>query len=352
MYEIASKNNNYKALKVLFENEIDTKNVLTNDKIALRRILQHNLIENSIESKDIEFMKKVFVFKKFDFKYLKCEKILFNAFKNYKSSNSTQKDDEIAQFLIKSVVSSPNYTPSYKTIILNIAIRAENFEMVRFLIESKDLKYTTKDINSKDSRGDYPIIKALSVKNIEIFDYLLDHGADYNTKNEENESLLFLAIEQNDIDYVISLINSNSRNKINVNLLNKDGFTPLKISFDNDNMDIFNYLIYYCDINKTDKYGHRILYYTKHHESIVNKLTDIGAKNDNAFYNWLLKQLKNSKEFIRRSFSFCKDSCKHLFIKILLFTILVIFIIYRPIETTVILLVILSFVLLYYYVKI
>ena len=204
MYEIASKNNNYKALKVLFENEIDTKNVLTNDKIALRRILQHNLIENSIESKDIEFMKKVFVFKKFDFKYLKCEKILFNAFKNYKSSNSTQKDDEIAQFLIKSVVSSPNYTPSYKTIILNIAIRAENFEMVRFLIESKDLKYTTKDINSKDSRGYYPIIKALSVKNIEIFDYLLDHGADYNTKNEEKESLLFLAIEHDNISHVIS----------------------------------------------------------------------------------------------------------------------------------------------------
>jgi len=276
MYDLAYSSKNYLALKVLFEKEMASK-----EKNALKRIIKYDLIDISIKSKDISFIKKVFSYKKFNFEYLKYEEILSTAFRNYKSINSTPNDNEITIFLIKSILSPPYSTSTYKNVILNIAIMENNLALVQFLIESKDFKYTSKDINSKGLKGEYPIIKAMSNKNTEIFDYLLEKGADYNTKNGKGEPLLLLAIYKNDINTVVSLINDNTRDKINVNILNKNGYTPLKICYDSNYMEIFNYLIYYSNLNKIDSYGHTILYYVKKYEkrnNLAKKLMNIGAK--------------------------------------------------------------------------
>jgi len=277
MYDIALKNNNYIALKILFENEIITKKYN-----ALKRIIKYNLFENSIKSKDINFVKKILTYKNFDFKNLRYEEILTNVFKNNESFNSTSNDDNIARLLINSILKPPYSTYIYKNVILNIAIKTGNFDIVKYLIENENFKYTSKDINSKDLKGEYPIIVAILNKNIEIFDYLLEKGADRSIKSNNGVPLLFLAIYLNDIDFVISLINNDTRYKININIRDNNGYTPLIASYTNKYMDIFNYLIDFSDINLKDKYGNSILYYVIQNKdnAMAQNLINIGAKID------------------------------------------------------------------------
>ena len=110
----------------------------------------------------------------------------------------------------------------------------------------------------------------------------MEKGADYNTINNYGVPLLFLALHLNDIEYIISLVNDKTRNKIDINILDNNGYTPLISSYNNKYMDIFNYLIDYSDINQKDKYGHSILYYAiKNNDSTnANNLINIGAKID------------------------------------------------------------------------
>jgi len=286
MYDLAFENNNYMALKILFENEIITK-----ESNAIRRIIKYNLIENSIRTKDYNFVKKILNYKDFNFKNLKYEKILITAFENSKTINSTSSDNKIAKLLIKSLLKSPYSSCTYKNSILNIAIEKGNFDLVKYLIENEDFKYTKEEINSKDLKGHYPIIEAISNKKFEIFNYLLEKGADYNKKNNNGVPLLFLALHLNDIEYIISLVNDKTLNKIKINILDNNGYTPLITSYTNKYMDIFNYLIEYSDVNKKDKYGHSILYYVIQNgdKTNVRNLISIGTKFDEDILNVAIK---------------------------------------------------------------
>jgi len=282
MYDLALKNKNYRALNILFENEI-----FVEEKYALKRIIKYNLIENSVKTKNYNFVKKILSYKDFNFKNLKYEKILITAIKNSKTINSTFSDNKIAKLLIKSLLKSPYSNCTYKSLLLNIAIKNGNFDLVKYLIENFYFKYTKEEINSIDLKGQYPIIEAISNKNIEIFNYLLEKGADYNTINNYGVPLLFYALHLNDIEYIISLVNDKTRNKIDVNILDNNGYTPLIISYINKYMDIFNYLIEYSYINQIDKHGHSILYYViKNKDSTnVKYLISIGAKIDEDIMN-------------------------------------------------------------------
>ncbi|ORX49314.1 hypothetical protein BCR36DRAFT_404795, partial [Piromyces finnis] len=59
MYRIAFENNDCMALKVLFENDYNTKINL------FRKIIKYNLFENSVKSNDYNFVKKVLDYKDF-----------------------------------------------------------------------------------------------------------------------------------------------------------------------------------------------------------------------------------------------------------------------------------------------
>jgi len=292
MYDLAFKHNNFMALKILFENEI------INKKKALRRIIKYNLIENSIKTNDYNFVSNILSYKNFNYKNLKYEEIIITAIKNNKTSNSILNNNKnIAKLLIKSSLKTSNSTCPIKNLILNIAIKSKNFDIVQYLIENKEFKYTSEELNSKDLKGEYPIITALS-KNFEIFDYLLDKGVDYNSKNNNDIPLIFLAIYRNDIDAVYSLINDQTQNKISIDILDKNGYTPLIYAYINKLMEIFNYLLEYSDINLKDRYGHNILYYViQNNDSVTIKyLIDIGAKigmddMKNAFYKPILSTI-------------------------------------------------------------
>ncbi|KAG4095768.1 ankyrin [Neocallimastix lanati (nom. inval.)] len=282
LYGLAYRNHNSIALKILFESEI-----FTNKNDAIRKIIKYDLIKEAVKTRDVSFIRKILSYKNFNFKYLKYEEILYNVFKDSTSN------DKIVELLIKSMLK--NYSNSiYKNTILNIAIRAGNFDIFQYII--KNFKYTSKDINYYDIKKEYPIIVAMSNKKKDIFNYLLKKGANPNTKNNNGTSLLFLTIHLNKIDYIIPLVNDNTYGKIDVNAFDDNGYTPLIIAYINKYMNIFHYLIEYSNINRKDKYGHSILYYAINNGdgSLAKNLINIGAIIDNDIINIAIKKNKLS----------------------------------------------------------
>lgn len=88
-------------------------------------------------------------------------------------------------------------SPQFLSLLLNMAIKTNNKNYVRSLIEDSELNL---DVNLRDELGDFPLFTALynsPSNNIEcdIFCYLIDHGADISIKDEEGISLLMNALE-------------------------------------------------------------------------------------------------------------------------------------------------------------
>jgi len=309
------------ALKFLFEFETSSN---TNANVALIRINKFNLFENSVKINDYDFVKKVLTYMNFNVKDFRYKKIFMEAFKNNLTCDS---DKNVATLLIKSfmenykesieiplgeqsnetinepsnelsneltLVSKKNekYNQKYLNLILNIAIKVGNFNFVKYIVDSKDFKCTPDDINTSDLTGEYPIFVALSNKKLEIFEYLLNKGADYNSENNNGIPLIFLTIYLNDLDYVCTLLNDETYHKVNLDILDKNGYTPLIQSYIKNNMDIFNYLLKYSDFTKTDVFGNDLLYYIIQKNDINNlkKLIDMGVMIDNNIMDFVINK--------------------------------------------------------------
>jgi len=210
-------------------------------------------------------------------------------------------------------------------LILNKVIEMDNLILVKRLIESQEL---IMNINVKDINGKLPIIVAyyysttfnFTERNenaMEIFEYLLDHGANCNVKGNNHSLLssaihfkhymvtrcllkhnvhidedfsknyhpLLKAIYQNKIKTIKLLIENrnkykNDRNTTHVPIkTNKYGFTPLILSYLLNHRKIFKYLIKYEDVNEFDSNGYTILHYAILKEDIetIKYLISIGS---------------------------------------------------------------------------
>jgi len=121
-----------------------------------------------------------------------------------------------------------NCDTRFLTLILNLAIKTNNFEVVKYLIENKELS-SKLDINTKDRNNEFPIIIAQDLvtndlTNIKIFKFLLDHHANTNVKNDKNDSLLSLALKNRkymNIKYILES-NKSIEKLIHVNNNNND----------------------------------------------------------------------------------------------------------------------------------
>jgi len=371
VYYNAIHEGNYEALKLLF-------NFDGSDQIQiLNKIKKFGLLEMAIEEIDYLFVKKIINLKNFDFKYCNLENILLNVSKigdlelkklllksliskpvnfenvdlknilkeasrynNYNYYNNKIILEFILEKLLKisfqnfsniDISSIENNDVSYLSLLLNVAIKIGNFKLIQRLVEHKQLKAII-DINVKDYNNEYPIIMAYYVtiyyatefnsmksyiNSLEIFQYLLNHGANCNEKDRDGNSLLLLAIQnkkynvvkyllkqnitltKEDISegYSLALINAIVQKKIEIIalLLNRNyhknihadiplkskqyGFTPLIFSYLLNYNDIFNLLLNYFDINELDYNGYSLLHYAilKDDLDTVTRLIKIGA---------------------------------------------------------------------------
>ncbi|KAG4095691.1 ankyrin repeat-containing domain protein [Neocallimastix lanati (nom. inval.)] len=242
MYDKALEKGNNEALKILFENENSEENEILN------RIFKYDLLEVSVKMNNYNFVKSVLYYQTFNFKYIQYEKILSEAIEN-------DIDIKIKKLLIKTLVQSTpinglnrknkNFCQQKINLILNMAIKLNHFSIVQYMMENMEFQ-SKMDINIKDSKGEYPLLKAFNSQNMEIFKYLLEHGANSNIKNKNGVSLLMLAIHKNNVEVIKLLL------KYNVNIIEKDsnGLSPLEKAVNQNNTDIVRLFIKYCNINK------------------------------------------------------------------------------------------------------
>jgi len=280
MYNIANEQEFNDILRILFKNDVNSKNKL------YRRIIKYNLLEKSIESNDYNYVKKVLNIKPFNYKCMNYDKILIKAIEGLKDSNNDRK--KISKLFIDSFIYDSisvnndsidtliniSYNQQYFNLILNFLIKSHNMEAIKYLIENKEYK-TNLDINVKDINGEYPLINALyqeqngiiKFKDInglyqkqnEIIKYLIEHGGNCNIKNNHGIPLLVLAIQKNNnkiVEYILE------KPGIHINEKCPNGYSAFMTAINQNNTDLVELILDYSnendipiDINEKDVSG-------------------------------------------------------------------------------------------------
>jgi len=170
------------------------------------------------------------------------------------------------------------------------------------LLVSKLLSYTS-DINTKNNNGDNCLMLAVKNGNKKLVDLILQTNINVNSQNNDYESPLFSAIAKGRSDLVHSLMNKN----INLNIRNKNKKIPIEEALISENMDLIKYLIengattLVKDIN--DEY---IIFQLISHPTFLNDIIEIECKSPNK--RNLILTLRNKKgntlfmEFCRRGY--------------------------------------------------
>jgi len=288
MYNQSLFYNNNEAIRILFENDNSENNKL------FIRIMKYDILDKSIQIENYDFLKKILQFKTFYYKYnnFKRKKLsLYEIIDNF-IPRVIHGPKEITKLFIKIFleesknkssenITTLNYNVKYLVYILNIVIKLDSLYFVKYLTNSEEFKLTKSDINTRDTNKEYPIVTALTNGNIEIFKYLLDFGADVNTKNNDDCSLLSLAIngEAYFIDYLLKQPN------ININEKDKWGNSSLLNSILKNNTQLVMRLLNYCEKN--------------------NIIVNINEKNDHNNYPILEAIEQNSIEIVKLLINYC-----------------------------------------------
>jgi len=274
MYKVAIEAKNFEALRILYENDLNEEN------ITLRRIVKYDLLKVAVESNNFSLVEKVIQYEPITYNNIHTNEILIKAILLYNipilkllidsfilNSSSTSKtkynncnnynEEEKEQFMddksndnCKMKINENQYDIKYLNFLLNLAIQNNNFNLVKFIIENYNYEGTN-NINEKDIHQEYPIITALYSSDFEIFKYLLDHGANYNTKNDNGLSLLLLAIQKNKLKFVECLL---LKSNLNINEKDYNGISPLMKAINQNNSSIVEQLINYNNKRKRHDY--------------------------------------------------------------------------------------------------
>jgi len=237
---------------------------------------------------------------------------------NSNKSNDIIIDSNIPQNLYnfpKNLCIDQQYYP-YLNLILNRIIDIGNLEMVKYMVENlpfKDILYR------KDLNGEYPLFQAVQSLKHPVFEYLIkQRNIDdvVNSKNDNGNTLLDLAIQKKQVAIVKCLMNHGVRlnepdvngnpplmkailqNNFEIVLLivthhsfendgvdfsscqDVNGNTPITLAYRRGLQKIFQLLIHYLDINIGDSNGNTVLHYALLKEDIptIKLLIEQGAE--------------------------------------------------------------------------
>ncbi|OUM64994.1 hypothetical protein PIROE2DRAFT_60295 [Piromyces sp. E2] len=275
--------------------------------------MELNLLSMLSESKDLKFYEKLKT------KIIEREQDNLN-FHDKKKYYESIINEAIVNSNPLSVALIKDGKPSLFSLLINLAIKTNRFEIVKYLTDHEDLKGKI-DLNMKDKNGEYPLILLLSKsKNngdaLDLLQYMIRHGANcyihdsqnnninislvttalinenYNLlkyllkqshvlikdimKNEENVDPLTHAIYNNDLNKVKQIVTKNENSEIDSDNdhsddkreidrnNNKDSykFTPITLSYLLNEREIFDYLIKNkWPVNELDDYSYSILHF-------------------------------------------------------------------------------------------
>jgi len=315
MYEKAIEKGNYNSIRVLFNNDSSEHDVI------FCRINEYDLLEKAVKINDYNFVKNVLRYEPFNFKSINSKEILLEVNRN--------NNMEIMKMLVNSALEDHSkkqnpftghkYDKHFLNLILNMMIKIKNLKFIKYFVESDEYKFDI-DLNSKDTNDEYPIITAFYSDDLEIFDYIMEHGGDCNAKNCNGNTIVSLAIDKSDgneyikrmlkhnvhpikeefingsdslmkainnnnINIVILLVRYGIQHHIDMNVIDRNGNTPLTLSYRLNYHNIFKFLIKYLDINQIDFNGNSVLYYVILKEdvetmrSLISNGADVNFKN-------------------------------------------------------------------------
>jgi len=296
MYDEAIQAKNYFALKILFDHDP------SDEFLIYHHINDYNLLENAIHSNDIKFVQTILNFDSISFRSFNFKEILFETkeqgnkeimklliLTSLKEASDDEEDDENEN--------ERKFNPQHLNFLINLAIKNDDMWMVKYLMEDRQFQSSI-DINEKDINGEYPVMNAFNLSNYTIFKYLIDHGANIHI-NRNSHILISLAIDKpNSVDFVRCLLQQDaSMNEvdtngnypiikaikknnvhvafllikyaqehcINIDIMDKDGNTPLILSYRLNRVEIFRYMLASLfpslNIDKTDINGNSLLTY-------------------------------------------------------------------------------------------
>ncbi len=109
-----------------------------------------------------------------------------------------------------------NYVSRFGFSLLHYAIMYDNIEIFNFLLEKGA------DINIANTNKTTPLHTAVFLRKIEIVKSLIEHGADINAKTSWGLTPLHLAYKRNDVDIIVYLL----KNKADKNVVDFCGNKP------------------------------------------------------------------------------------------------------------------------------
>ena len=164
---------------------------------------------------------------------------------------------------------------------LTVAAANADVPTVKVLLEKAD-------INERDGLGNQPLYVALKKKREEIFNYLLEAGADPNSSGTagtiQNQTVLYVAVIDNKIDVIQKLIDKGA----DPGIADSGGAVPVseQILFARPNMEVVKMLLDKTkDVNKQETNGSTLLIYAAKsqkmpsdtQQEIIKMLLDKGA---------------------------------------------------------------------------
>ncbi|OUM62827.1 hypothetical protein PIROE2DRAFT_10806 [Piromyces sp. E2] len=239
-------------LRILFKYDVSSK------KRLYRRIIKYNLLEKSIECNDYNYIKRIIQLKPFNYKCMNYEVILKNTIKDFGNSDTNKK--RISKLLIDSFIFSSSdkkmdsnndtitnnyYKQEYFNLVLNYAIKENSMTTVEYLIENEKYK-SNLNINIKDINNEYPLVTALYCQQNKIFQYLIEHGGDCNTKNNNGISLLVLAIQRENYEIFEYII---EKPKLNIDEKCSNGYSAFMTAMNQNSTSFVESILDYCDDN-------------------------------------------------------------------------------------------------------
>ncbi|XP_067660172.1 putative ankyrin repeat protein RF_0381 [Haliotis asinina] len=162
---------------------------------------------------------------------------------------------------------------------LHLACEGGNVEIIKYL-----LKHDIVDINSRDGKGSTPIMHVANDGHEDVFDVLIDKGADVSLVNGDKETILHLACKGGNVEIIKYLL---TRNTVDINSRDNWGLTPVMRAALMGRKNAFDLLVKWrADLSLLDDRCDNILHLACCRDSIeivkyllTNNIVDINSRD-------------------------------------------------------------------------
>ena len=206
-------------------------------------------------------------------------KLFFNYINNYKTDLITKflsndNNHKIWNYILKE---------ENEETVLHISIKNNDKQIISLILNYCQTNLSQEDfkklINKTNSKGVVALHYASFQGNVDALKYLINYGADINALTSRNLNVLHYAAQGNQPNSLVYFYLFH-KDKIDLEITDKGGSTPLHWASYSSSAEIALYLINYgVDINKKDKNGNTPLHLAviKNSYKMVQKLLQKGA---------------------------------------------------------------------------